>query len=139
MAAWTAAALRPCATRGDAVRDNNAVRGAAVRGAAAIELRRADNIGSGRMDDIVQGRVVLRRTNDIVLWGLVRRMSGPAAIAVPLTAVPAVPAVAAAPTVPAAPRVVAPVPARALPTVVVPTEVVAEEEELRVFNRKDLS
>ena len=131
MGAWAGAAFRPCANRGSAVGDN------AVGGNAAIELGRVDNIGAGRADDIGQRRMILRRTDDVVLSRVVR-MSDRAAIAMPLAAVPAMPAVAAAPAITRAPRVVAPVPARALPAVIVPAVIVAKEEELRLLDRKDL-
>src|SRR5664280_422520 len=123
----------------------DAILGSAVGESASFDLRREDTIGSGceepvgsgRLDDIVQGRVVLLRTDGIVLWRVVR-MSDRAAIAVPLAAVPAMPAVAAAPAKTRAPRVVAPVPARALPAVIVPAVIAAKEEELRLLDRKDL-
>ena len=54
------------------------------------------------------------------------------------TTAPAMPAIAAAPAITVVPGVAAPVPTRALPAAVVPTEVVTKEEELRVLDREDL-
>ena len=54
------------------------------------------------------------------------------------TAAPAVPTRAAAPTIAVPPRIAAPIPAGAGPAVVVPAIILAAEEELRLFDRRDL-